>query len=95
MVDEAAGALHNVVCFPPGGSFSVRGALSPGGGARTRFAFTGAALRWGRGAPLGLAGRELRLPPRGEGWYDTLYLDDELRLCRDVRGDLQVCRRRA
>lgn len=34
------------------------------------------------------------LPPVGSGWFDVVYLDDELRCCRDVRGDLQVCRRR-
>jgi len=28
------------------------------------------------------------LPPVGKGWGDLLYLDGEMRLQRDVRGDL-------
>ena len=37
---------------------------------------------------------ELPLPPVGSGWFDVLYVDEELRVCRDSRGDLQVCARR-
>ena len=29
-----------------------------------------------------------------QAYFDVLYLDADLRLCRDLRGDLQVCRRR-
>ena len=36
---------------------------------------------------------ELPLPPVGRGWGDLLYLDDELRVQRDVRGDLLVATR--
>ena len=27
-------------------------------------------------------------------WFDVIYMDDSLRLCKDVRGDLQICTRR-
>ena len=37
---------------------------------------------------------ELPLPPVGAGWFEVLYMDEELRLCKDSRGDLQVCTRR-
>lgn len=34
------------------------------------------------------------LPPVGAGWFEVMYIDDEIRCCRDSRGDLQVCTRR-
>ena len=30
------------------------------------------------------------LPPVGRGWGELLYLDDQLRIQRDVRGDTLV-----
>ena len=33
---------------------------------------------------------EVPLPPVGRGWGELLYLDDEMRIQRDVRGDLLV-----
>ena len=30
------------------------------------------------------------LPPVGRGWGELLYLDDDLRIQRDVRGDMLV-----
>jgi len=55
-------------------------------GGRVNFRFESCALKW----------RQLQvpLPPVGSGWFDVLYMDDTLRLCKDVRGDLQVCTRR-
>ena len=35
----------------------------------------------------------LPFPPVGRGWGELLYLDDELRIQRDVRGDLLVATR--
>ena len=54
-------------------------------GARFNFAFNECSLRW----------RSVRvpLPPVGRGWGELLYLDDELRIQRDVRGDLLVATR--
>ena len=56
-------------------------------GNRVSFRFESCALKW----------RQLRvpLPPVGSGWFDVIYMDEELRLCKDVRGDLQICTRRA
>ena len=33
------------------------------------------------------------LPPVGRGWGELLYLDDELRVQRDVRGDVIIARK--
>ncbi|KAM6569225.1 hypothetical protein CsatB_017210 [Cannabis sativa] len=49
---------------------------------RVNFRFTSAVLRgenW-----------EIPLPPFGQGWFDTVYLDDEIRVVKDIRGDYCV-----
>jgi len=55
-------------------------------GARVNFRFESCALKWRQ--------LQLPLPPVGSGWFDVIYMDDSLRLCKDVRGDLQICTRR-
>ncbi len=55
-------------------------------GGRVDFRFESCGLRWRQ--------LKLPLPPVGTGWFEVTYLDDELRLARDSRGDYQVCRRR-
>lgn len=47
------------------------------------FKFTGASLKlpW---IP------ELSLPPVGQGWFDNVYLDDTLRINREIRGNTAV-----
>ena len=45
-------------------------------------AFTECSVRW--------RGLQLPLPPVGRGWGELLYLDDEMRIQRDIRGDLLV-----
>ena len=54
-------------------------------GERFNFAFNKCAVRYRQ--------IELPLPPVGRGWGELLYLDDELRIQRDVRGDLLIARR--
>ena len=56
-------------------------------GGRVNFKFESLKVKFG---PLSLPA-----PPVGSGWFEVLYLDDELRLCKDLRGDLQVCSRRS
>lgn len=55
-------------------------------GGRVDFRFESCAAKWRQ--------LELPLPPVGAGWFEVLYMDEELRLCKDSRGDLQVCTRR-
>ncbi|KAE9592275.1 putative plastid lipid-associated protein/fibrillin [Lupinus albus] len=33
---------------------------------------------------------EIPLPPFGQGWFETVYLDDDLRVVKDIRGDYLV-----
>lgn len=86
-IDER-GNLSNRIPLVGGGSFGVRGRCradaTSGGGVRTGFVFEGATLdlpRWGTYA----------LPPVGRGWFDTVYLDDDLRVDVNSRDDILVC----
>ena len=85
--DTATGlSLTNSIDFD-GGFLRVGSSCAPEPtGGRVNFAFENCAARW--------RSLEVPLPPVGSGWFEVLYLDADLRLCRDLRGDLQVCRRR-
>ena len=77
--------LRNSVFFERDGSFEVEGSITRAG-PRTNFKFRRARLR----VPPFV---DLPLPPVGQGWFDTIYADKELRVSFDVRGDYLVCRR--
>ena len=36
---------------------------------------------------------QVPLPPVGKGWFDTIFLDETLRIARDIRGDTLVVTR--
>ena len=67
-----------------GGALRVGSSISPdaGDGSRFNFAFSDCSLRW--------RSLELPLPPVGRGWGELLFLDDDIRIQRDIRGDLLV-----
>ena len=70
-------------------SFVVAARITPQSRTRCAFSFTSAALR--RPAPAA----PLSLPPVGAGWFDNVYVDRELRVARDSRGDTLVVERAA
>ncbi len=76
--------LENFIPFQRGGGLGVRGALTIGGTLRTNFEFVTATL------DLGSFGT-YSLPPVGKGWFDTIYLDDELRIDTNSRNDILIC----
>mmetsp|Transcript_10752 Transcript_10752/g.40387 ORF Transcript_10752/g.40387 Transcript_10752/m.40387 type:complete len:199 (-) Transcript_10752:262-858(-) len=39
-------------------------------------------------------GLQLPLPGVGKGWTDNVYVDSDIRIAKDVRGDTQIARRR-
>ena len=79
--------LTNSIDFEGGSYLRVGSSCAPEPrGGRVNFAFESCAAKW--------RGVELPLPPVGAGWFEVLYLDGEVRVARDVRGDLQVCSRR-
>ncbi|EFJ52574.1 hypothetical protein VOLCADRAFT_86811 [Volvox carteri f. nagariensis] len=78
--------LQNVITFPPEGAFIVDSSLMVAGRQRVEFSFTAAKLKLPGGRALGL-------PPFGKGWFDNLYLDSDLRVSYDSRGDTLITRR--
>ena len=68
------GKLENVIPFRKGGGLGVSGTIAPDDviQQRTNFEFTS--------AELDLDWFKFSLPPVGKGWFDTVYLDDDLRV---------------
>eukprot|EP00592_Proboscia_alata_P015437 CAMPEP_0194397200 /NCGR_PEP_ID=MMETSP0174-20130528/125417_1 /TAXON_ID=216777 /ORGANISM="Proboscia alata, Strain PI-D3" /LENGTH=235 /DNA_ID=CAMNT_0039193359 /DNA_START=31 /DNA_END=738 /DNA_ORIENTATION=+ len=95
--------LTNDIQFQKGGSLSVIGSLGPNDGneevtnsddstnennsnslIRTNFEFESATLdlaKWG----------SYNFPPLGKGWFDTVFLDEELRVDLNSRDDILIC----
>ena len=78
--------LQNVITFPPEGSFVVGSQLSAAGPQRCTFEFKSATLH----LP---GGRSVGLPPFGKGWFDTVFIGEDIRVARDSRGDTLVVAR--
>jgi hypothetical protein len=81
--------INNSISFEGGGEFLVTGEVFPVDGDseydRVAFKFEGAVAKgWGK---------ELKLPPVGAGWFDTMFCDEEYRLSQDSRGDWSVFKR--
>ena len=89
-IDVANGRLENLVLFDNDSRLFVGSTIEPdasdASGVRFDFAFSSCSLRW--------RGYDIPLPPVGKGWGDLLYLDDDLRVQRDVRGDLLIATKR-
>ncbi|XP_042484001.1 probable plastid-lipid-associated protein 11, chloroplastic isoform X2 [Macadamia integrifolia] len=82
VIDVERGILNNVITFPPSGVFFVRSNIEVASPQRVNFRFTSAVLRgkdW-----------EFPLPPFGQGWFESIYLDDEIQVAKDIRGDCLV-----
>ena len=87
--------LENWIPFVKGGGFGVTGSINPAAdddddvnsssGLRTAFKFSSAQLDLGKWGTY-------NFPPVGEGWFDTVYLDDELRIDLNSRNDILICR---
>ena len=82
-IDVTKGTLLNVLEFDDG-QLTVGSMITPDetNAAKFNFAFSGCLLRW--------RSYEVPLPPVGRGWGELLFLDDELRIQRDIRGDLLI-----
>mmetsp|Transcript_49246 Transcript_49246/g.101608 ORF Transcript_49246/g.101608 Transcript_49246/m.101608 type:complete len:253 (-) Transcript_49246:7-765(-) len=93
-LDSSAGTLGNSIVFTDGKRFDVSGTVSSGkqpeaaadgypAGLRSSFRFVGAALTVNPSITV-------PLPPFGAGWFVSVYLDENLRVNRDSRGDLAI-----
>eukprot|EP01025_Chloroclados_australasicus_P029829 TRINITY_DN29806_c0_g1_i2.p1 TRINITY_DN29806_c0_g1~~TRINITY_DN29806_c0_g1_i2.p1 ORF type:complete len:208 (-),score=9.10 TRINITY_DN29806_c0_g1_i2:307-930(-) len=85
VINTDEGWLQNVITFPPHGAFLVDSSISREGNQRVNFKFEAAALRteW----------RKWPIPPYGAGWFDTVYIDDSIRIAEDSRGDTLIVSR--
>lgn len=82
VIDVEKKKLNNVITFPPHGVFFVRSGIEIASSQRVNFRFTSAVLKgenW-----------DLPLPPFGQGWFENVYLDDDIRVAKDIRGDYLV-----
>ncbi|KAG2490625.1 hypothetical protein HYH03_011016 [Edaphochlamys debaryana] len=84
--DGSGPYLQNVITFPPEGAFIVDSAINVEGPQRVGFSFTAAKLK----LP---AGRNVPVPPFGKGWFDNVYMDKDIRVSCDSRGDTLVTTR--
>eukprot|EP00877_Chromochloris_zofingiensis_P002630 jgi/Chrzof1/12368/Cz06g31320.t1 len=82
VIDVDAQRLQNVITFPPSGAFIVDSSIAVSGPQRVQFQFKSAKLK--------LPNRDFNLPPYGKGWFDTVYLDDDIRIAQDIRGDTLI-----
>lgn len=82
-IDIPSSKLENVIMFK-GGELRVSSSIAPdeADGTRFNFAFSGCSLKW--------MSIRVPFPPIGRGWGELLYLDGNLRIQRDVRGDVLV-----
>ncbi|XP_073273924.1 probable plastid-lipid-associated protein 11, chloroplastic [Primulina huaijiensis] len=85
VIDTAGKSLNNVITFPPDGVFFVRSDIQIASPQRVNFQFTSAVLRG--------KGWEFPLPPFGQGWFESYYMDDEIRVVKDIRQDYLVVER--
>ncbi|CBI16618.3 unnamed protein product, partial [Vitis vinifera] len=85
VIDVEKRVLNNVITFPPSGVFFVRSTIEIASSKRVNFRFTSAVLRgkdW-----------EFPLPPFGQGWFESVYLDSGFRVAKDIREDYLVVER--
>eukprot|EP01023_Acetabularia_acetabulum_P059404 TRINITY_DN7138_c0_g2_i1.p3 TRINITY_DN7138_c0_g2~~TRINITY_DN7138_c0_g2_i1.p3 ORF type:complete len:194 (+),score=29.76 TRINITY_DN7138_c0_g2_i1:79-660(+) len=83
IIDVEKEKLQNVITFPPdGGCFKVDSSLKMEDNSRVSFKFQSAELKVGN--------LNIPFPPFGQGWFDTLYVDDDLRISKDIRNDYLV-----
>jgi hypothetical protein len=93
-------SLENWIPFVKGGGFGVTGTISvddnDAGSSnsvergdnniiRTQFKFNSAKLDLGKWGTY-------NFPPIGNGWFDTVYLDEELRIDLNSRDDILICK---
>ncbi|CAE8629741.1 unnamed protein product [Polarella glacialis] len=83
IIDARAGTLSNNIVFEDG-TFAVGATFKPSDGKRVYSTFESASVR--------LAGFTFAVPPIGNGWFDCVYLDDDMQIVRDSRGDALILR---
>uniref|UniRef100_A0A7S3XXJ7 Plastid lipid-associated protein/fibrillin conserved domain-containing protein n=1 Tax=Heterosigma akashiwo TaxID=2829 RepID=A0A7S3XXJ7_HETAK len=83
-IDTVNNRLQNMIEFPQDSYFSVMSSCreDQDNTLRVNFEFSSCSAKW--------KSIKVPLPPFGKGWFENVYLDDDLRINRDSRGDLQI-----
>jgi len=84
-VDLEGAMVTNRVVYKLPISLVAKAPLEVVGPARIEYEFSSFVLT--------VLGAELSITPRGKGWSESVYVDDELRVVRNSRGDLLVLER--
>lgn len=81
--------LQNRIYFENNKEFNVNGVIEEDNlrYQRINFKFSSASVKLGWIIP------EIKIPPLGKGWFDTLYINNRYRISKDVRNDYIVCER--
>ncbi|WZZ31251.1 hypothetical protein YC2023_014652 [Brassica napus] len=83
VIDVRKGTLNNVITFPPDGVFFVRSDIDISSLQRVNFKFTSTVLRG--------SNWEIPLPPFGQGWFENVYMDGDIRVAKGhKRGLLNI-----
>ncbi|KAH0896159.1 hypothetical protein HID58_045727 [Brassica napus] len=77
------GTLNNVITFPPDGVFFVRSDIDISSLQRVNFKFTSTVLRG--------SNWEIPLPPFGQGWFENVYMDGDIRVAKGHQRGLLSC----
>ncbi|KAK3241264.1 hypothetical protein CYMTET_48953 [Cymbomonas tetramitiformis] len=89
VIDVENGSLQNIIEFgkqeEKDSVFQVDSSLSVTSERRCTFKFRAAALQ--------TPSFRIPFPPVGQGWFDTVYMDEEIRCAKDVRGDVLIVER--
>lgn len=87
-IDFNNNLINNLIEFDKGREFSVLGNIDmeESKPSRTNFKFASASLKFSDKF-------RFNVPPVGEGWFDTLYIDSIYRISYDVRGDWLLSKR--
>ncbi|CAN6840686.1 unnamed protein product [Brassica oleracea] len=83
VIDVRKGTLNNVITFPPDGVFFVRSDIDISSLQRVNFKFTSTVLRG--------SNWEIPLPPFGQGWFENVYMDGDIRVAKGHQRGLLSC----
>eukprot|EP00899_Mesostigma_viride_P013242 jgi/Mesvir1/21919/Mv01976-RA.1 len=85
VIDVSNDELINVITFPPAGAFIVNATIDAASPQRCNFKFDSVILKTDK--------LRWKLPPFGQGWFESVYMDSDLRIAKDSRGDMLICER--
>eukprot|EP00238_Polyblepharides_amylifera_P002190 CAMPEP_0196591668 /NCGR_PEP_ID=MMETSP1081-20130531/70516_1 /TAXON_ID=36882 /ORGANISM="Pyramimonas amylifera, Strain CCMP720" /LENGTH=263 /DNA_ID=CAMNT_0041915105 /DNA_START=43 /DNA_END=834 /DNA_ORIENTATION=- len=87
VIDVGGQTLQNVIQFGENSEsvFVVDSSLQVVSDKRCEFKFSGARLT--------TPNFNFKIPPFGQGWFENVYLNDNIRVARDIRGDTLITKR--